>query len=1096
MMIVLLVIVWWLRSVYQIPKETAPDIKFGIISISTIYPGVNPVDIDSIITQKIEEKIEELDGISKMTSASSLWISTTTLELENGVDTSKVIADIKDKIDTITFPDDVEDSRVVEISTNNELLFRVALYAKESDTTLSALQQQAQEMIDALKGKDGIVDIQMVWWDFNAIGGRTTASEPTEIRVLIDKSKATSLWLTISEITNAIRIYNRNQPLWNHVLGELSYDFRIQWELNSLEDLKNVPIRSRWASVLLLKDVADISIVYKNENLSKVWRYQGTGYYGIELTFFKKQWTNIFDVSRNTRENIANFLSSSSYSSLGIVYTFDLATEISESYITLWESSLQTILFVFLVVFVFIGWKEWLLITLSFPLAIFVAFMVLYSQGLTLNFLTNFSLVLTFGIGVDTIMVVIEAAYENIKKWFSSKNAVLIAVKDYAAPLIASAATNIVVFLPLLFLPGTFGKFLAYIPITIIATLTAGIFLALTLNPAIFSLVIRPRRIKQLQEDGSIVFVETYEQWHNADTMSDSDRELLQEDRKHKIPESASHNWRERLVGWLTNRYIWVLEDVVRSRVYRLLLIVTPFFVLIATFVFLSPRIGFKLFPSGDNPTVRFTVQAALNTDSKVLEWLSSQLDTVLSSVPEVKNYFFAVNRNTINITVTLLDQEDRERDSFEIEKEMRSLMGVFESQWYTVTSQVQAWWPPVGKAVGIQLIARSSQQLEQLSIVSDDVEGYMKLLTGATNITNSSTKTPGQFVFSFNQQEVRRLWLNSQQLMGELFVAMNGIKAWTIKSEWKERDISVSFDVFEDGVSPQDVLNLRINTPQWPILVWSIASYSFQQSVSSLRREGGELSVLVESDLLPWFSPAVVQTQVEDFFDTYQLPDGIRFVAKGENASQSDLIISTVVSLFIAVFMIFSILVLQFNSYRQPLVILYVIVLALIGVNIGLFVTGNPYSLPFGIGFVSLVGIIVNDAIVMIDRINSNLAQQMNPHDAVLEAGRTRLISILITTISTVTGIATLVGPDAFWAGLWYTIIFWLTFCTILTLYVIPALYFEIFLTPPSESFIRARFSKTLVAPIKARVTKSLSKTSSVIQSRIRSFKNKEKNS
>lgn len=1073
-MIIFLILAFGSFSLIQIPKESTPDIKFGIVAITTIYPWVNPVDIDNIITQKIEQEIKDLDGIKKLSSTSSIWISSTTIELENDVDVSKIINDIKDKVDVLTFPDDVQKPRVVEISTNNELLFRVALYGSGSQYSLDDIKNKAEILIDKLKWKDGIVDIQMGWGWFGAIGGRQSSTTQSEILVLVDKSKADQLWLGLVEISSALRSNNRNQPLWSHVIGDLSYDFRVQGEAEDMKALWEIAIRWTRTSYIKLKDIATIQKKYKSDNLSRVGTFDAKWFNGIEITFFKKPGGNLFTVSDATKKNIDNLLKSSQFNWLKAAYTFDLAWNVIKDYRDLANNGRQTIILVFLVAFLFIGWRESLITTLSFPLALFVTFAYLNSQGLSLNFLTNFSLILTFGMGIDTVMVVIESAFENVKKWFSPKHGVLVAIKDYAVPLISSAAANIIVFLPMIFLPGVTGKFLAYIPTTIFATLVASLFLALTINAAIFAKVISPLKQKVLDSDtGDVKRVNAYQDIDSDDAlMTEDDKALLKSDREWKVLiVSGDESWRDKMLNVLSNSYWSALQSIISSRVRRLIWIISPLGVLILTFIFLSPQIGFKLFPSWDNPTVRFTISSVPGTDDKSLEKYVPSIESILATYPEIKTFLITTAGNNINVNLTLFDKEDRiaknQRDSFKIQESVQKEFIVFERIWLKVESAVQAGGPPVGKAVGIQLVANSNQQLDELIRVSKIFENQIKMMTGVINTANSSTQTPGQFVFTFDQDELRRLWLSPAQLFPDLYLNLNGIKAGTLKTDGDERDIVLKFAQFENGAKPNDVTSMRINTPRGPILVGSVADYSFQSAISSIKREDNKVIVNVEADVAQWFTPIEVQGEIQKFADTFSYPSGIESIAKWENASQEDLIVATLVSFALAVFMIFLILVLQFNSFGQPWIILYVIVLALIGVNIGLRLTGNPYSMPMGIWFISLVGIIVNNAIVLIDKINSNLSKWASSEKAIVEAWRSRLRGIMISTISTIAGIFTVVFQDEFRAWLGYTVVFGLAFCTVLTLYVVPAMYYEFFLRHGEDSMVRPWISKYIIKPI-----------------------------
>lgn len=271
-----------------------------------------------------------------------------------------------------------------------------------------------------------------------------------------------------------------------------------------------------------------------------------------------------------------------------------------------------------------------------------------------------------------------------------------------------------------------------------------------------------------------------------------------------------------------------------------------------------------------------------------------------------------------------------------------------------------------------------------------------------------------------------------------------------------------VIFDTFAQEVRPDELLRSTIETPKGEVLLGSVVDYTISNAVQSIKREDTSLVVAVEADLQEGYQAGRVQSVFQEFADSYEFPEGISYKAGGENAENAELLIAVLVSFIVAVLLIFVILVLLFNSFAQPLIILYSVVLALMGINIGLFLmnilnqiglfyTPIPYSLPFGIGFIALTGIVVNDAIILIDKINRNIQIGMTDFDTVLEAGRSRLQPIILTTLTTVFGLLPLAFQDEFWAGLALTVVFGLFAGSSMTLFVIPALYYELFLTKKS---------------------------------------------
>jgi HAE1 family hydrophobic/amphiphilic exporter-1 len=354
---------------------------------------------------------------------------------------------------------------------------------------------------------------------------------------------------------------------------------------------------------------------------------------------------------------------------------------------------------------------------------------------------------------------------------------------------------------------------------------------------------------------------------------------------------------------------------------------------------------------------------------------------------------------------------------------------------------------PPTGKPVWVKLIANSSEYIDTLKDVSEEFKNYLKTIEWVKNANTTSWETPGQFIFQFDKSKLAEIGLIPDDILWELYFYTNWVKAWSIKSTYEDNDIVLKIKQFDENLSPADIQDLVIKTRVGDIKVWDYAQYNFVQAVSSINRDNTKITISVESDVIAWYLPTDIQPKLVEFANNYNYPEWIYFSAGWENEENKDLIISTFKSLFIAIFLIFSILVFQFNSFAQPLVVLYSVILALLWVNIGLYLTWNPYSMPFMIWFIALTWVVVNDAIIFIDRINKNLEKGIDGIHSIISAGKTRLQPIIVTTLTTVFGVLPLALQDEFWAGLWFTIVFGLVAWSSMTLFVIPSLYYQFIL-------------------------------------------------
>ncbi|MDD2907242.1 MAG: efflux RND transporter permease subunit [Candidatus Gracilibacteria bacterium] len=1038
-LVIFLLIVYGIFSLYSIPKESSPDIKFGIIGVTTVYPGVNPGDMDSLITDKLEKKIKNVDGIKKITSTSAVGVSSITIELNNGVDVRNALSDIKDQVDKTSLPEDANTPSVIELSTSSDLMFEVLLYGDSNKYTKYDLTQKAQVIKNSLEGKiPGLSSIDLVGANMKMGFGDT--SSDYEINVLLDKDKIEQLNLSLVQISNIIKSYNKNTPIGNYSIGDLNYDFRFDGELSDIEALKNVVIRSTKGSNILLGDIASFEKKYKDESIKKLGFKDNKGLNYVSLSFNKNSGVNVFDVSGVAKDELKKLVEiNPEFNDLGIFYVNDMSELILDDYSQLSSTALQTFILVFITILLFVGLRESLIASILIPLSFLITFITLDVLGFSLNFLTNFSLVLTLGIAIDTVIVIIEASSEKMKSGYNKKSAVLLAVRDYKAPLISGTLTTLAAFLPLMFLPGVMGKFLAYIPITVFSTLVAALVLALTVSSTLFIKFVKDSKYYHIDEKAEA-------------TMSPSQKEFLEFERIGKIEKKEDKlSFRDRILNKMSLIYYELLKKVILSKSSRRMFIFSPILVLILTFVFLSPKIGFILFPKADNAVINISIETKEGTNKESLIKYVDQVDNAIYKYDELKVYNMTISGNKISIYIELLTKKDRDakglKNVFEVEKLITSDLKVLESEGLNVSIETLSSGPPTGKAVGIKLVASNSSKIDDLKETASIFKEHLRTIEGLKNVTTTSSESPGQFIFRFNRDKLANVGLTPNDILGEVYFYTNGIKAGSIKSDYEDNDIVLKIAQFEDNLSPEDIDNLMVNTSIGKVRVGDFITTEFAKSISSITRENGRVSITVEADINTGILPSELQPKVDEYAKNYNYPDGVFFEKGGENQENSDLIISTFKSLFIALFLIFSILVFQFNSFRQPIIIMYSVILALLGVNIGLFVTGNPYSMPFMIGFIALTGVVVNDAIILIDRINKNLEKGIDALHSVASAGKSRLQPIIVTTLTTVFGVLPLAMQDEFWAGLGFTIVFGLTAGSAMTLFVIPSLYYSWFL-------------------------------------------------
>lgn len=964
-----------------------------------------------MITEEIEDEIKDVEDIKKISSTSRLGFSSIVVELEDDANVQEVLVDIKDKVDAVTLPSEAEDPVVNSIDSASDganIVFDVILYGDQEQWSLEQLREKARRLKSLIEGKVGVSEVD---YSFD---------NDYEVLVLLNKAKVETLGLTPSQIASIIRDNNKNQPIGNYTIGEKKYDFRFDGELKSIAEFEEIPIKYTDNSIIKLKDIAQIKKEYVTDSITRVGFYNDVGYNMVSMLFKKAAGTSVMTVADDVKVLLDDLLKQEEFKGLQITYGTDLAKLVRQDYTNVATSGLQTLVLVFVALLFFIGIKEALIGTFAVPLAFLVTFGSLNIMGLTMNTLVNFSLVLSFGIAIDTTIVIIEGASELLKQGYNPKSAILLAVKSYAAPLIAGTMTTLAAFLPMLGLPGVMGKFLSYIPITVFSTLLAALMISLTLISMLFFKLNSPLKTYIAEEE-------------DEKKLRKEERELLKYERRGK-ERLASHKKtiRDKIFDKMKIYYRSFLHFNLDTRLRRWLTIFAPVVALILTFIFISPTLGFTLFPSEDSGTVRIKIGGPVGVTEDYMRQYYDDLEQVFVEIPaeEMVNFDIRINGNLITANMELVDQEERRqqklRKAEELETWLEEKLSYLRSEGLKFQIELEAGGPPSDKPVGIKLIADSNQKFKELIKSAKDFEDFLRSLPGTKNIGNSGDETPGQFVFRLDKEKLMQLGLTPSQVLNEIYFATSGANAGSFKGDVEDFDIKVKYEEFENKLSPSDLAALYIGTPTGKIRVENILEktvsddfVSFDNAVKSVKREDTKVMIRVSSDLKTDFTQDQVMPKLTEFAQNYDFPEGVSFEAAGEAEENQELIVATIQSFVVALFLIFLILVLQFGSYAQPLIILYSVVLALLGVNIGLWITDNPYSMSFGIGFIALTGIVVNDAIVLIDRYNKNIKKGISQFEAISEAGCARLNPIILTTLTTLLGMLPIALQDKFWAGL-----------------------------------------------------------------------------
>jgi HAE1 family hydrophobic/amphiphilic exporter-1 len=992
-------------ALYQVPKESAPQIDFGTIIINTAYPGASAVDADSLITQEIEQKIKDVDGINEISSTSSKGFSSIAVQLEPSADTNVVLNDIRSKVDQAksSIPEDAEDPVIQSLTGGEEPIFVLKLVADVNDTEL---RDYAEELKDFLEFDTNVKEV-------NISGGAER-----EIIVDLDASRLLQFGINASEVSNAIRSSHRDSPIGDLEVSSTEYSLRVQGRHQDAEDIGKIVIKTLEKdgvfSPITIDQVAFVEERgEKTDSINRLIDVKNkvSARNSISLNVIKKDQIDIFQADPKLREKTASFISENYGESVSIYYTLELLKNVKDSYGNVINSAIISILMVIILLILFLRVKESLVASLIIPLAFLMTIIITFLRGDTLNFMVNFSMVLSLGILVDVSIVIVEGIDEQLRKGKKPAQAALSALHEFRNPLLSGTLTTLAVFIPLFGLPDVLGKFLSFVPISVSITLTSALLIALLIIPGIASITL------------------TYEK--EKKKLNALDRFYL---------------WRDIKINAISKAYQNTLKKFLSFRKYRIggfyLIIILCF----ATFLLPVP---FILFPSDDFDQMRVSVELSEGKVKEETLEATLPVEKMLSELPEVNLLATSINGSEATILVEFFEKDFREeagmRTSLDIADLLREEFKKYNE--YDVGIKEETFGPPSDAPVAFRVISQNTENLNSAQQVAEDFKAMLKEIPGTDNVRDNADIIPGEVVYQVNQEAILRFGVNANEAATTARAAVEGLTAATITRGTREVDVRVQYD--QDQVNSfTDINRLQIINREGDAIFFSqLMEEDFGSGLSEIKRVDRQIAITVSADLSREGNAVEITQNFQEKAKDYNMPAGVSFEDAGETAENADLFFALGAGFIIALLMMFSILVIQFNSFSLPGVIVFTILMSLLGVNVGMWITGIPRSLAFIIGVISLAGIVVNDAIILVDRINTLV--RANPHrdlgEMIAEAGFTRFQPIVLTTLTTAAGVFPLLFVDSFWAGLSVTIIFGLVVASTLTLFITPAMYYQI---------------------------------------------------
>jgi HAE1 family hydrophobic/amphiphilic exporter-1 len=1086
-LLIALITLWGVYSFIKLPLESDPEVKIPIAVVATVYPGASPADVEEQVTKKVETSIAGLKDIKKITSSSANSISAITVEFDASANLDDSLRKLKDNINNVKndIPTDANDPVVNEISVDDSPIFTAALTGPFDGKTM---REYAKDIKDELEKIPGVREV-------NVSGG-----DENEFKVAYDPQKLTFYNISPDQANQAVKGVNLAVPAGIFEGTKYSYPIRVDSRFFDADKLRKIPItHTEDGAIVYLGDIATVSeTAIKRTVLSRFSSVGENPKNDVTIQVIKKTGGSIVETADAAKSSIEDTLKKLP-NGLNYDITLNRADLIRDDFTRLKHDFTLTLILVFAILFLIVGMKEAVVAGLAIPLVFFVTFGVMLLTGITLNFLSMFSLILALGLLVDDAIVVVSATKQYLRTGkFTPEEAILLVLNDFKIVLTTTTLTTVWAFLPLLSASGIIGQYLKSIPITVSVTLIASLIIALIINHPLSAILERIRLTKKmffglavsllafaglLAYAGSwygyaaavavFLIIVKMTMWYRAggkgilaENLKLTEMEWRSDDLiKQKLLKQGGakdHSFFARISHGVLNmskvlpiyeKYLCKILATAKTRRNTILVVAATFIIAVALPI--SGIVQSEFFPVGDFDYLFISVEAPAGLNLAETDKITTAVETKLLKYPDIENFSTIVGQggsggngisvstgsapsNKSNITIKLIDKKKRSMKSYELAAKLRNDFNEIKDA--TVTVNTQSAGPPTGSAFEARIVGDDLQTLDK---IAHELKPILESIKGTINIDISLKPSPADYTFTLDPARLELYNLNAAYVGSILRMAISGTQVTTVLKNGDEIKVMARFS--ENSIPTlESIENLQIiNLRKQPVFLKDVAKISLAPSVNSITRIDQKRAVLLSAAADAKTTPANILKEFQDkMTKSYKLPEGYQIIYGGENESNAESVASIIRAMYIAGLLIISTLIIQFNSFKKSLIVLATIPFALIGVFFGLALTRINLSFPGLIGIVALFGIVVKNAIILIDKINLNIRFGIPFVDAIIDAGKSRLEAIFITSICTIIGIIPITLSNETWLGLGAAIIFGLMLSSFLTLFIVPVLY------------------------------------------------------
>jgi CzcA family heavy metal efflux pump len=1003
--LLVLIVIAGLYCYATLPRESFPDITIPYVFVTTTYEGVSPEDMEELITIPIERKLKGIDDVEEIRSTSAEGLSTVAIKFLPKVDLDDALQKVRDKVDQAEgdLPAELEDDPVIkEVNFSDMPIIRVVL---SGPLSLRRLQNLAEDIQDRIESIPGVLE------------ARLTGGLEREIHVEFDLDRVRAYNVPFSSIISSLTQSNVNMPGGSMDIGEGKYLVRVPEDFQHPSEIFSIVAFVRDGKPVYLRDIAVIRDAHKDP----LTRTRINGEKSVTIAVLKRSGENIVRIADEVRR-VVDDMRPVLPQNLIINLTADMSNDVRLLVADLENNILSGLILVLAVIFIFIGGQSAIFVALAIPYSMFITFSLLTGFNVTLNMVVLFSLILALGMLVDNGIVIVENIYRHMQQGKSRMEAAAVGTDQVAWPVITSTMTTLAAFSPMLFWPGIMGEFMGYLPMTLIMALSASLFVALVINPVLSA---RYQRINI------------------------------------KKP-AKNHESREPAVKRV---YLMVLKWSLR---HRWVVIVSAVVLLIgATLVFVLFGKGTEFFPETEPRRAYVNIKMPEGTNLDTSDQLVVQIEKIVSEYKDIRYVIsnigsiggdpFSQGGTGTHISRVVLDFKDfhdRSKLSSEIVKEVRQrILGTIHGAEIQVEKEEEG--PPTGPPINIEIFGDDILMLGELAARARKV---IKDIPGLVDLKDNFVKGKPEIRVRVDKEKAALMGLDTYTIAYTVKSAINGVKAGVYREGKDEYDILARLPK-RDRQSIKSLKRITVSGPQGePIPLTSLAEVKLGSGIGAIMRLDQKRVVTISGDVSGRLANDVIKDIDARLSQQIDWPKGYRYQFTGEQEEQAKAQAFLSKAFFACIALILLILLTQFNSLITPLIILASVVFSLIGVFLGLLITGTAFGIIMtGIGVISLAGVVVNNAIVLIDYINQLMAKGLSSTEALLRAGSVRFRPVMLTAITTILGLLPMATGVSFdfrkmaldiggessqwWGPMAVAVIFGLGFATLLTLILVPVL-------------------------------------------------------